>query len=179
MAEDKPPTKKNHKEKEPTLGQLIRGLDVKRIRFEWGFVKHLFRCKDGICRSLVLHVELPYRARWLFVGAVGYFASQGRWGYAAFSALTAVTMSLWGFWAGRLISYYIDLAEKKRMVAGIQGLLGKMAKAVGGQIEEIPGGFAMGIPLGQQQEDEDPIDRLIRESNAEFERKKRGDKPLS
>lgn len=140
-----------------------------------GFWKHLKECKDGNCRRILLGVEIPLRARWLFLVGAGFFFSLGEWVPSLLCLALFIALDQTGKAVGRLLTVIITIREREEMMSKMGDLMGNLKRAMGlgdGKITPVKNGMMVEftVPKGDQQEPEDPIEKILRESREQYEK---------
>lgn len=134
------------------------------------FYRHCKDCIDG-CAGLFFFATLPAYIAPLLAGFSVVMATKGYWGVAILSALLALTTYGLSMFAGRCYAMLDKLRDVERE---------QLMRSVGGFLGALSGlGKALGIDIVAPQmegaEAEDPIAKVIRESNELYRNKGKGD----
>ncbi len=154
-------------------------------------LKHIHEDQcDNYCLGVLLFATLPYYIARVFYAAAGYVAYKGDWKLAGIVFACAVGLHVAGTLKGQ---FYTLLAAGDRLFKLNQRLInGRRSAMKGGGLQDMLRDLFEGAGFGVdgivemkiegigKQEEEDPVQRLINESNKLYRQKKaKGDDPVS
>lgn len=164
----------------PQVRMHLRGV----FKMSWkDFKQHFFMggCKDQ-CLTILAFGELPRFLRWVAVPLGALALVKGAWGYVLVSALIFVLMTLVARFASATY-WTLDALRTEHMTPKVmEAMLNSFMKKFGASHMSTDKDGTMTfmgkLPKGLVEKEEDPIERILRES-AEMTRKAKKDPPVS